>query len=220
MMDASGDQQARMHGGPSAAGLGLEPSAEPSPQAREPETTGQPGEGSAGLADDGAGVVRLGAEIAMVRALLEERLRYDATKEEAFQRLYEDLEQFRGEASFVQTRPLYLDLALLLDRLHWTVEQWRERYPEAVVGFLVSLEEEVEEILARQAVVRVPASAGLFDPEHHRAVQVEETQDPEEHNSITRVVRRGYEWNGRLLRAEEVIVRRFQAAKGRGEQHD
>lgn len=172
---------------------------------------GEPNEPSAqavGPADDGDGLTALGAEIAAVRSLLEERLRYDATKEEAFQRLYEDLEQFRGEASFVQTRPLYLDLVLLLDRLHGSVEPWREHSPQ-VADFLVSLEDEVEEILARRGVLPLSASGRSFDPAQHRVIQIEETEDPAEHNSIARVVRRGYEWNDRLLRAEEVVVRRL-----------
>jgi molecular chaperone GrpE len=178
------------------------------PEAAEHDTPEIRGAEPVGPAEPDHALLRLGSEVAAIRALLEERLRYDATKEEAFRRLYEDLEQFRGESSFVQTRPLYLDLVLLLDRLDASVEPWRERSPEAA-DFLVSLAEEVEEILARRGVLPLPACGGAFNPAQHRVVQVEETDDPEEHNSIARVVRRGYEWNDRLLRAEEVVVRRL-----------
>ncbi len=182
----------------------------------EDDELGELAEMTVGPADDGARLAQLAAEIAEIRALLTERLRYDATKEEAFRRLYEDLERFRGEASFVQTRPLYLDLVLMLDRLHWSIEPWRERSQE-VADFLMSLEDEVEELLTRQGVQRLPVSGGVFDPSHHRAVRIEQTQDPAEHNSIASVVRRGYEWNGRLLRAEEVVVWRLAAPERPGE---
>jgi molecular chaperone GrpE len=184
------------------------PPAGPLPEAADSGTPEGHGAEPALLTEHEQAFVRLGSEVAAIRTLLEERFRYDATKEEAFRRLYEDLEQFRGESSFVQTRPLYLDLVLLLDRLYASVEPWRERVPGAA-DFLVSLADEIEEILARRGILPLPACGGSFDPARHRVVQVEETGNPQEHNSIARVVRRGYEWNDRLLRAEEVVVRRL-----------
>ena len=58
------------------------------------------------------------AAVGRLEAVVSERLSYDAEKEEAFSRLYKDLEHFRGEALAERLRPVLLDLILLLTA--WT----------------------------------------------------------------------------------------------------
>src|SRR5581483_11953555 len=57
------------------------------------------------------------AEVTALRQVIEERLTYDRVKEEAFNRLYAEVEEVRQERSFQQLRPLLMDLILLYDRI-------------------------------------------------------------------------------------------------------
>lgn len=141
-------------------------------------------------------------DLAGLHRLFEERLHYDATKEESFRQLYEDLERFRALASSTQNKPVLVDIILLLDR----VEKALEAQPED--GFIASIKDELSEILARRGVSAMSASGAKFDPQRHRAVGTRPTADESEHNTVAEVARTGYEWDGQILRATEVMVYR------------
>jgi molecular chaperone GrpE len=154
---------------------------------------------------DSLGEVRV--QLDGLRGLMETRLQYDATKEEAFSQLYNDLNHFRGQSGLLQARPLYIDLILLLDRLENSLQEWRSA--GAVVNLLASFHEEILEILARRNIQQIVPLDTTFDPKIQRAIAIEPITDPSEHNMIARVARRGYEAEGQVLRAEEVVVRRY-----------
>jgi molecular chaperone GrpE (heat shock protein) len=144
---------------------------------------------------------RLGA----LERLFEERLRFDAAKEEAFRQLYEDLERFRSLASEAQYKPILIDIILLLDRL----EKGIEAQPED--AFLASIRDELSEILARRGVSAMSSMEERFDPLRQRAVGVRPAADSLSHNTVAEVARTGYECDGQILRAAEVIVYRHGA---------
>lgn len=173
---------------------------------------GEPGLGVA-TGDESAEAARrdpladIAAQLDCLRTLFESRLSADRAKEEAFERLYEDLEVFRGQAAFQNSRPVFLELILLLDRLEAAL-QTDQPSPHPQV-FLDSVKVEVAEILARRAIAPVAAPDGLFDPRLQRAVDIVETEREEHHNSIAQVVRQGYEQDGQVVRPADVIVHRY-----------
>ena len=59
----------------------------------------------------------LATDLSSLKRTVEDRLSYDKAKEEAFDRLYADLENLKKNAAFEQIRPLYMDLILLFDRI-------------------------------------------------------------------------------------------------------
>jgi molecular chaperone GrpE len=163
-------------------------------------------------------LAEIAADLSGLRETVHERLQYDATKDEAFRKLYIDLEHFRGQAAFVQTRPLYIDLILLVDRVEGSLVastgaakgETKTSTPrsEAERGLLTSIRDELLEILARRSVEPVVCEQGAaFDPHVQRAIKVEPTSMPAEHN-LTHFVRRGYQADGQLLRPEDVVVLR------------
>lgn len=165
-------------------------------------------------ADRDATLARIESTVADVRRLVDERLRYDGIKEQAFDRLYKDLEHFRGEAALHQVRPLLLDVILLLDRLDGAMAApVNSGDPGAFLG---SVREELLEILERRGVSSVSNIEEKFDPQVQRAVEVEATSDEAAHNSIARVVRRGYVADDKVLRPEEVVVFRYKAIQQEG----
>lgn len=146
-------------------------------------------------------LARLGA----LERLFEQRLRFDAAKEEAFRQLYEDLDQFRSLAAAAQHKPILIDIILLLDR----VEKGIEAQPED--GFLASIRDELSEILARRGVCAMSSTEERFDPQRQRAVGTRPAADSVSHNTVAEVARIGYECDGQVLRAAEVIVYRHTA---------
>jgi molecular chaperone GrpE (heat shock protein) len=51
--------------------------------------------------------------------------------------------------------------------------------------------------------------SSALDCNHQRAIGVEDVTDPSQHQHVAKVVRRGFWLGSRVLRPEEVIVRRF-----------
>jgi molecular chaperone GrpE (heat shock protein) len=68
----------------------------------------------------------------------------------------------------------------------------------------------IVEVLARLEVVMLPVGSGKLDKHTQRAVAVEIAEDPDDDGLILRSVKRGFTWKGRVLRAEEVIIKKWK----------
>ena len=150
-------------------------------------------------------------EVTSLREEFAKRLSYDATKEEAFTRLYKELEGYRADHASQRLRPIFLDLILLLDRIEQNHANLRDGTVAAddFSSILQSIHDEVMEVLFRGEVEPIEAGTGKFDPATQRAVALEQTTEAKEHFDVARVVRRGFRYRGRVLRAEEVLIKKL-----------
>lgn len=155
-------------------------------------------------ADLAASLAQIILGVAKLQNSFDARLAYDETKEAAFQRLYADLQDAKLAQSLEATRPLLLDLLLLHDRVDTAI---RASGVTSEASACASFKEELLEVLYRRDVRRFGSSAERFDPETQQAVEIVETADPAEHQRVERVVRAGFRWGTRVLRAEDVVIR-------------
>lgn len=164
----------------------------------------------------------LRAEIARLRGDLVSRLLSDETKKKAFDRLYADLDRARADSEFEQLRPLFVDLILLFDRVDKAVtETVSSDADKGELGALIiSLREELLEILNRRGIELIEPSPRLFDPALQRVIGTRVANDSDEQNSIAAIVRRGFRKDRRLIRAEEVIVRKHSRNSTQEISHD
>jgi len=137
------------------------------------------------------------------------RFAYDATKEAAFRHLYADLQEAKLAHSLEVTRPLLLDLLLLFDRIDIASRSSSSAGEASALG---SFREELLEILYRRDVRSLVSVSDRYDPETQQVVGVVETPEADEHHQIERIVRTGFRWGTRILRAEDVIIRRHRPA--------
>ncbi|KUG25441.1 hypothetical protein ASZ90_004735 [hydrocarbon metagenome] len=147
-------------------------------------------------------------ELSNIKQIIENRLSYDKVKEGAFERLYGELEDLKKNSFFERSRPLFIDLILLFDRL----ENYRQTDIEEsskFTHFLKSFSEELLEILCRQGI-DVIASSKTFDPTIQRAIKIEITSEKEEGNKVSEVIRKGFRYFDNILRPEEVIVKKIK----------
>jgi molecular chaperone GrpE len=145
---------------------------------------------------------------------VQSRLTYDKTKEEAFDRLYSELEQLKANASFDQLRPLYLDLILLFDRIENICQSAPPTVQEApdILALFKSLRDEIVEILYRREIEIIPSSPASFDPTTQRAIGVETTSEEAQSGGVAKIVRRGFRYRNRIIRSEEVIVKKLASS--------
>lgn len=147
-------------------------------------------------------------EITTLHQTIKERLSYDRVKEEAFDRLYAEVEEVRQERSFQQIRPLLMDLILLYDRIELSIQHIYEQEGSTpgAAQLLKSFRDEVLEILYRREVEMIVVGSPAFDRTLQQVIKVQPTAFASEHNQVVRVVRRGFRYRNRILRSEEVIV--------------
>ena len=139
-----------------------------------------------------------------------DRLSRDAAKEKAFDHLYGELETVKQDSSFERFKPLYLDLILLFDRLDRCRVENTAVSGEELYNFLLTLKEELLEVLYRQSIELVSSDGNSFDATKQRAIATETTTVKAENNQLAEIVRRGFRYQNRLLRPEEVIVKKFR----------
>ena len=105
------------------------------------------------------------------------------------------IDTLKRGAEFAFIEPFINDIILLLDRLE-----------KAEDDFSASVYEELYDIVSRRGVNQIEVTAN-FNPELHKAVKVEE--DPEaEKPYVSRIIRNGYTFAGRVIRPAEVVVAR------------
>ena len=80
----------------------------------------------------------------------------------------------------------------------------------SLTALFKTLSDEVLEILSRREVEIIQTASPKFDPITQRAVGTELAPTEPENNEIARVVRRGFRYRDRVIRAEEVIVKKYR----------
>jgi molecular chaperone GrpE (heat shock protein) len=70
----------------------------------------------------------------------------------------------------------------------------------------------VLEVLARLEVSMLPVSTGKLDKQNQRVVALEPADDPQEDGEIVQTKKRGFFWQGRILRAEDVVIKKWRQA--------
>ena len=145
-----------------------------------------------------------------------------------FDALHEELKGYKDGFLLESVhKPIIRDLISLYDDLTAIHRQMQDAVAEAarlpsepavkLLAHLKTMDTNIEhncefiiEVLARLEVMILPVGFGKLDKHTQRAVAVEMAEDPDDEGSIVRSVKRGFSWKGRVLRAEEVIIKKWK----------
>jgi molecular chaperone GrpE (heat shock protein) len=146
-----------------------------------------------------------------------------------FDAMHEELKGYKDSFLLEAVhKPVILDLVSLYDDLSEILRQAQQAVGDArggesgiPVAFgdrLHRLEVHVAhncdfilEVLARLDVSPLPLSSGKLDKRTQRAIGVETTEIQEDDAEVIRSVKRGFLWKARLVRPEEVIIKKWKA---------
>ncbi|HEX5175486.1 MAG TPA: nucleotide exchange factor GrpE [Chthoniobacteraceae bacterium] len=161
--------------------------------------------------------------IAELRALLELK---NGVNQRMFDALHEELKCYKDDFLLESVhRPVIRDLITLYDDLaevHRQIGDAAKADEEstgnvALIERLKRLEVNLShkldfiiEVLARLEVTPLPAGTGKLDKHTQRAVALEPAAAADQDNDVVRAVKRGFLWKDRVVRAEEVIVKRWR----------
>lgn len=143
--------------------------------------------------------------ITEIRDLITERLKWDKTKEHAFERLYEELDAHKKNKAFEDNRPLYIDLILLYDR----IELFKKEPDVSNCDVLDSIQEELMEILLRRDIEIIKKEGESFDPCFQRIVNTQEVATIDLDGKVIHILRDGFTYKGGVLRPQELVVGKY-----------
>jgi molecular chaperone GrpE (heat shock protein) len=109
-------------------------------------------------------------------------------------------------------KPILRELIALQDSLtdlHTILAGRRDAVPAEAVALSDAVSSSLTDILARQGVTRMPDGIASLDLRRQKIIRVERTPIPK-NGEIISIERGGYEWNGQVLRLQEVTVRKVE----------
>jgi len=137
-----------------------------------------------------------------IHDLIAVKLKYDKTKEQAFERLYLELDEYKKNKAFEDSKPLYIDLILLYDR----IQQSRNDHDTVNGDVLDSIQDELIEILLRRDIEITRKADDSFDPSTQRIVETQEVNKTSLDGKVIDILRDGFMYKGAILRPQEVVV--------------
>jgi molecular chaperone GrpE (heat shock protein) len=156
-----------------------------------------------------------------LRSMVEQR---NSVSRQMFDALHEELKSYKdGFLLDTVHRPMIRDLITLYDDLSQIHQQMKAPTESAhlasgdlgvrLESISLHLEHNLDfilEVLARLEVTRLPQGTGQLDKKTQRAIAVEAAEDPDEDLTVVRTVKRGFLWKERVVRAEEVVIKKWK----------
>jgi molecular chaperone GrpE (heat shock protein) len=150
-----------------------------------------------------------------IKEVIQGRLEYDAVKEKAFDKLYEEMKRQKESFDMLDraVKPILSDLLLLFDSMKKfelsLTDNQNENNEKISQDFKYVLDELIE-ILYRQEVIPIEESLSeTFNSKIHKATKTENAENKDEDFKITNIVRSGFIWRDKVLRPQEVVIKRF-----------
>ncbi len=129
-------------------------------------------------------------------------------------KLSDQLKQQAEESLVRLQRPIFLELVLFHDNLERAIE-WARASGELsgadIVSRLEILQIELLEVLSRRDVRRFEEHPTALDPKLHRTMKTLPTADSSENNTVAQIVRTGFFWEDKVLRPEEVVIKKYSS---------
>jgi molecular chaperone GrpE (heat shock protein) len=165
----------------------------------------------------------------MLKPILEGIELRNTVSRSMFEALHAELKTYK-DAFILEAvlRPVIRDMISIFDDLGDTHRQLASTIaalPECEIkGSIIALVENLRntvnnvdhnihfilEVLERLDVTQIPAQSGKLDKRTQKAVAVETTPTQSEDFDIVRTLRRGFQWRDRIVRPEEVVVKKWK----------
>jgi len=149
-----------------------------------------------------------------IKESIQSKLVYDEVKEKAFNKLYDEMRRQKEESDLLDraVKPVLADLLLLHDSM--------KKYEAFLINQSMSdedklqnfkyVEEELLEILYRQEVLPIEENISEpFNSKIHKATKTEKAESKDDDFKILNIVRNGFTWRDKVLRPQEVVIKRF-----------
>jgi len=147
----------------------------------------------------------LGVQLERAEARADEYLESLQRERASFQNYRKRIEAERALHAERVRGDIVLKLLPVLDDFYRAVEAVPENQRDSWYEGIVLILRKLERFLEEQGVTEIPALGARFDPKFHEVVGVDDSANAEP-ETVTEVLQRGYQQNGRVLRPALVRV--------------
>jgi len=150
-------------------------------------------------------------EMKELRDDFDAKLKYDDGKQQTIDTLHKELEEHRVGLHYKILRPVFLDLIRLYDDLEKMVEgtvMQTELRTGRTLEDLQLLQSQVEEILQRYGAESFCLD-GHFQSSKQKVLKTVETDNIDLDNHIAKSLRKGFFYEDKILRYEQVVVYKY-----------
>ena len=139
------------------------------------------------------------------------KLRYDYKKDGIIDKLHAELMEYRNDLIKKLLRPLIMDAIMMADDVRKLVETYRAKNPDQLdpqklLELGASFADDLDHMLYRQGVDTFETEGNHFDPKRQKVLKREITDQEELDKTIKNRVRKGYDWDKKVIRPELVDV--------------
>jgi molecular chaperone GrpE len=158
----------------------------------------------------------LAGDLAALRQEFESKIKYDASKERMVDTLHKELQTYREDLHFKILRPVFADLISMHDDMGNLLrpddaEKSTSESEKNLRRSLSTFRDTIEEILERNGVTIFTEDGQVFVPQRQRAIKTVDTMDPEKDSQVAERIRKGFRYEGRIIRPEIVHTFKFKA---------
>lgn len=151
-----------------------------------------------------------------IKGVIQNRLEYDAVKEKVIDKINDELKFYRDGFIFKSQKSIFIDLMLLYDSLERilisvAIEGGFSR--EKLVEHLEIFKEELLELLYRRDITPFDEHPEVLNYKLHKTVKTIPTDEESENNKVDKIIKIGFRLNDKILRPEEVIIKKYVKSK-------
>jgi molecular chaperone GrpE len=155
-------------------------------------------------------------DIQSIQQRFDSKIKYDTSKERTIDSLHRELETHREGLQFKIMRPLFFDLIGMHDDITRILRYHKNREDHDEEGTrifesMATFQDSIESILERHGVIAFNEPDDQFNPKSQRAMKTESTDDPTKDSLVAERLRKGFNYEGQVLRPETVSVYKFTA---------
>lgn len=142
------------------------------------------------------------------------KIKYDAVKERVIDNMHRELQTYRDGMHFKIMRPIFFELMQAHDDLTNVINHSQPIDGECETAKrlrknLVSFQDALESILENHGVSVFNEPGDKFNAQRQRVLRVENTNDPKKDQVICDRVRKGFEYDDKILRHESVTLYKY-----------
>jgi len=165
--------------------------------------------------DQTKGLEEIKELLADLNARFESKIKYDTHKEEIIDRLHSENQSFKNDLYKKLLLPIINDLIFLLD----DYSSLHKRYSEMDINEidtakllkqLGSIPDDIETILYKNGIDTYTVESEKIDTARQKILKTVPTPDQEKDKTLYEVLKKGFIWEGRIIRMENISCYKYE----------
>lgn len=139
----------------------------------------------------------------------EEKILVDEHKNALFDKLYDELQTYKTDIYSKILKPFVLRTITLIDDTNLFLSKLGEDDSQKAMSYLRGITDDLIDILEVNGVDLYEEEAEVFNPRTQKAIKIVPTDNPDLDKHIACRVRKGYSWQGAVLKPELIYLYKY-----------